>query len=324
MVKFKELKIESHFSGKRLDHFLTEKFIDESRSHLSKLIKGGFVKVNGQTVKSGYILSENDHISIEFHEESTDLSPADIPLEIIFEDNDIIVINKPAGMTVHPGKGTAGDTLVNALIHHSANLALSGKSDRPGIVHRLDKNTSGLLVIAKNDKTHRALRMQFDNKTISRIYWALVWGKFDEKEGSVKTFIDRSKKDPTKMTVTASGREAITHYKVLKEFEYFSLLELKLETGRTHQIRVHMNYLHHPIVGDPDYHGRDSQLKHLPSNLRKRGVHLLKLVSSQFLHAKELNFLHPSTNEPMHFESNLPPNLFDALQKLPQLFLLDY
>jgi len=177
--------------------------------------------------------------------------------------------------------------------------------------------------VAKNNKAHAALRKQFDSKTISRTYWSLVWGVPKEQDGTIHTHIDRSKKDPTKMAVTKTGREAITHWQVLKDYNYFALLKLNLETGRTHQIRLHMNWMGNPVVGDNDYNGRDSQLARLPDNLRKRGQHLLKLVERQFLHAKELSFIHPATNEMVNFTSELPENLQTALDKMNDLFLLE-
>jgi len=307
----------------RLDTFLTSYFPKKTRSYFTRHIKSENILVAGSKIKPGYILQLGDVITLELTEPVTNLEPADIDLDIIFEDNDIIVINKPAGLTVHPGKGTAGDTLVNALLKHTQQLALKDESDRPGIVHRLDKYTSGLLVVAKNDQAHLGLRKQFDTKTISRTYWSLVWGMPKEDSGVVHTFIDRSRKDPTKMAVTKSGREAITHWQVRKDFRYFSLLQLNLETGRTHQIRLHMNWLGCPVVGDGDYNGRDSQLSRLPANLRKRGQHLLTMVPNQFLHAKELSFIHPGTKEKVTFKSGLPANLQEALNKLPDLFLLE-
>lgn len=316
------IKILKTDSGQRLDHFLSLKFPEHTRSHFTRNIKLGNVKLNNSIVKPGYILQENDLIEINIKPIETNLQPLKLDLDIVFEDDDIIVINKPAGLTVHPGKGTAGDTLVNALIYCSENLALKGLSERPGIVHRLDKHTSGLLVVAKNDLAHGQLQKQFDTKTISRMYWALVWGLPAERSGIVNTCINRSRKDPTKMAVSKSGKEAITHWEILKEYTYFSLLKLRLETGRTHQIRLHMNWMGNPVVGDPDYNGRDSQLSRLPSNLRKRALHLLDLVPHQFLHAKELSFIHPKSNNVVSFQSNLPANLQQALDKLNDLFLL--
>jgi 23S rRNA pseudouridine1911/1915/1917 synthase len=318
----KEILISEKDAGQRLDIFLSTQLPDFTRSFFTRHIKSGGIAVNSEKVKAGYITQADDRVSIEIADITTNLDPADIKLNIVYEDDELFVINKEAGLTVHPGKGTGGDTLVNALLNYTRNLALKGKSDRPGIVHRLDKNTSGLLVIAKNDKTHAFLSKQFDSKTISRIYWSLVWGVPKESEGTVNTCISRSRKDPTKMAVTKSGKEAITHWQVLKEYMYFSLLKLKLETGRTHQIRLHMNWLGHPVVGDAEYNGRESQLARLPANLRKRGQHLLQLIPNQFLHAKELSFIHPSTKEKVSFQSELPATLQTVLDKIPDLFLL--
>lgn len=310
-------------SGNRIDLFLADYFPEQTRSYFTRHIKAENILVNKAKVKPGYILQDDDEIELKIIEQPTNLLPTKMDLDIVFEDDDILVINKPAGLTVHPGKGTEGDTLVNGLLYYTQNLALKNSSDRPGIVHRLDKYTSGLLVVAKNDRAHAGLRKQFDTKTISRTYWSLVWGLPKEEQGTIHTCIDRSRKDPTKMAVTKKGREAITHWQVLKEYTYFSLLKLNLETGRTHQIRLHMNWMGNPVVGDYDYNGRESQLARLPDNLRKRGMHLLNLVSHQFLHAKELSFIHPVKNEKVTFTSNLPDNLQSALDKLPDLFLLE-
>lgn len=281
------------------------------------------VLVDGSVVKPGHELREGEHVRVEFVKEHADLTPADdILLDIIYEDDVLIVINKPAGLTVHPGKGSAGDTLVNALIHHTRSLSARDSSERPGIVHRLDKNTSGLLVVAKDDRTHQRLQKQFTNKTIRREYRALVWGRMTGQEGRIETRLSRSRREPTKMAVSREGRIAITDFRVLQDFHYVSLLSLSLATGRTHQIRVHMNHIHHPVVGDPDYNGRDSQLKQLPVNLRKRGMRLLEMVPSQFLHAKILEFIHPVHKETMRFEAPLPDNLQEALDKIPHLFML--
>jgi 23S rRNA pseudouridine1911/1915/1917 synthase len=268
-------------------------------------------------------VQEDDIIEVHFPVEKSVLEPADIHLDIIHEDEDIIVVNKPAGMVVHPGKGTGNETLVNALLNHTGSLSAVSDTERPGIIHRLDKNTSGLLVVAKNDKAHLHLRKQFDTRTIHRLYLALVWGKFNDPAGTVETLIDRSKKDPTKRSVAQTGKRAVTHYTLLNDFEYASLLEVVLDTGRTHQIRVHMNFIHHPVVGDPEYSGRDSQLKRLPPNLRKRGKHLLDILPTQALHAKKLNFIHPASGKMVEFECAPPANFAEALRKLPDLFLLD-
>jgi len=316
------LHITSAESGQRLDHFLAEAYRQRSRSYFYKLIKQRYVLVNSAAVKSGYVLKENDTVEVTFRKEEANLTPADIALDIIFEDEQIIVINKPAGMTVHPGKGTDGTTLVNALLHHSSKLADAGDRVRPGIVHRLDKNTSGLLVVAKTDATHHFLQRQFLTGEISRTYLALVWGAFGTERGTVEGNIARSKKDPIKFTVAQKGKEAITHFRLLQDFQYISLLELKLETGRTHQIRVHMNHIHHPVVGDETYNGRDGQIKRLPNHLQKRGHHLLKLMPRQALHARYLTFIHPGSKERATFEAPLPEDFKTALEKLPRLFML--
>ena len=322
-LEIKTFTVAETESGMRLDRMLSQKFPAHSRSYFNKLIKNKYVLVNGLASKSGYILHADDAVDITFFIEKSDLTPAELPLQIVYEDADILVVNKAAGMAVHPGKGSKGDTLVNALLFHTRQLSQVNTTERPGIVHRLDKFTSGLLVIAKNDRAHRHLRRQFEARTIHRIYNALAWGAFKEQTGTVHTFIGRSRKDPTRFTVTASGKEAITHYKVLQDFLYVSFLEVQLDTGRTHQIRVHMKYLHHPLVGDETYNGRDSQLKGLPYNLQKRGKHLLSLLPHQALHAKKLTFLHPRDNRPVTFETELPESMKNAVDKLPQLFLLD-
>ncbi len=316
------IRISEADCGLRIDQFLSEKFPQYSRSYFTKLLKNKFVTVNTQAVKGGYKLKRNDVISVEFYRETTELKPVDISLDIIYEDEHLIVVNKAAGMTVHPGKGTEEDTLVHALLYHTRQLAEDGQIERPGIVHRLDKYTSGLLVVAKSEQALAALRAQFDTRDIHRTYQALVWGVPKEEEGTIRTCIARSKKDPTKMTVTAAGKEAITHYRLIRSFEYAGQLEIELHTGRTHQIRVHMNYIHHPVIGDPDYNGRDSQLKRLPTNLHKRGKHLLNLLPHQALHAKKLSFIHPVNKERMEFDSPLPTPMAEAVQKLPDLFLI--
>jgi 23S rRNA pseudouridine1911/1915/1917 synthase len=322
MAQTEVFKISRDFDHKRLDLYLIEKFSDKTRSFFSKLIKSGNIRINGHTVKSGYIIQKGDEVEITLPDESLNLAPSNIPIKIVYEDDHIMVINKEAGMVVHPGKGTEEDTLVNALLYHSRNLSNTNSEERPGIVHRLDKNTSGLLVVAKTNQAHLHLQNQFDTGTIHRTYWALVWGYKDTEHETIETCINRSKKDPTKMSVAKTGRNAITHIKTLQTFEYISLLEVKLDTGRTHQIRVHLSFIHHPVVGDPEYNGRESQLKRLPHNLRKRGAHLLKILNRQALHAKKLTFIHPHSNKQVEFESDLPSDFAETLDKLPSLFLL--
>ncbi len=316
------LRVQPEDRGQRLDQFLAAAFPDESRSYFTRLISDGYVLVNEAQVKAGYKIESGDRIEITFHKPQPDLQARELPLDILFEDEHLIVLNKPAGLTVHPGHGRETDTLVHGLLFHSHELAETGQETRPGIVHRLDKFTSGLLVVAKTDLAMRTLRQQFDSKDIYRIYHALVWGKMEQTESTVRTFINRSRRDPTRMAVSSKGREAVTHFHVLSHFEYFSLLELKLETGRTHQIRVHMQHIHHPVVGDPEYGGRETQLARLPSNLRRRGENLLKLLPHQALHATQLSFLHPLSGLRQTFQCDYPENLADAIRKIPALFLL--
>ena len=322
MEKTEQFQINEQQVGFRLDQFLVSQFPEHSRSYFYRLIKNRYVLVNDQPVKSGYLLRLGDRVTVHLKKTEIDLVPAPIPIKIVYEDDDLLVLDKPAGMVVHPGKGNETNTLVNALLHYSNHLADTGEKLRPGIVHRLDKDTSGLIVIAKNDLAQRKLRRQFDTKEIFRIYWALVWGNFDQEKGTIHEPIARSRKNPIKFVVDPRGRDAITHFKVLQRFQYVTLLEIRLETGRTHQIRVHMRHINHPVVGDQLYNGRETQLLNLPENLRKRGEHLLKLLPHQTLHAKKLTFLHPRTNERVAFESDLPENFQQALQKLPNLFLL--
>lgn len=323
MDRSERFTINASAAGRRIDQFLAERYSKFSRSYFNKLCKQKYVLVNNASVKSGYILREADTITVTFHRDEMLLEPADIPIDIVYEDAHILIVNKAAGIAVHPGKGTENDTLVNALLYHIKDLPEFGQSDRPGIVHRLDKFTSGLMVVAKSEQAMRHLRAQFDQRTIHRTYWSLVWGRFEEESGTVETFIDRSRRDPTKFAAARTGKHAVTHWKVLKNFMYISLLELQLDTGRTHQIRVHMNYLHHPVLGDGDYNGRDSQLKGLPPNLQKRGKHILKLLPRQALHARKLSFIHPGSGEEVSFETELPEDFKSVLEKLPQLLLLD-
>ncbi len=321
----KQFIISSNHIGKRLDKFLIDEFEEKSRSLIQNLISSGEILVNNTIVKTGYKLKENDHIAINIKEKPVSLiQPENIPLEIVFEDNYLIVINKSAGMVVHPGAGNKSGTLVNALLFHYKNLSTVSGVTRPGIVHRLDKDTSGLLVVAKDDKTHRKLQEQFLSKEIQRTYQSLVWGVPLKKKGEIESFISRSRKDRKKMAVSLSqGKEAITQYKLLKDFKYLSLLELKLNTGRTHQIRVHLNHINMPVFGDPVYNGRKSQLRRLPSHLQKRGASLLTKISRQALHAKELSFIHPLNSKEMSFSTELPQDMAFLLNKIKDFLLLN-
>ena len=281
----------------RVDAYLS-KLLDVSRSKISK----SNIIVNGKEVKSSYIVKENDIIEIpELIEEEIKAEPEKMDLDIVYEDDDVIVVNKPNGMVVHPAVGNTKHTLVNGLLYHSKELSKNNGEFRPGIVHRIDAYTTGLLMVAKNDKAHDFLAKQLSEKTTHRKYIALVWGVINNDTGTIDAPIGRDINDRKKMSITANGKEAITHFKVLKRYKDATLIELKLETGRTHQIRVHMNYIGHPVVNDPVYGKR-------------------KLIDStgQCLHAKELGFIHPKTKKYMEFSSELPQCFINILNKFEE------
>ena len=279
--------------NKRIDLYLNEELVEVSRSSLQKNIEKGNIKVNDNIVTKNYKLRLDDTILVDIPPpDDIQILAEDIPLEIIFEDKDIIVINKPQNMVVHPAPGHYTGTLVNALMHHCGK-DLSGINGvlRPGIVHRIDKDTSGILVVAKSDLAHNKLSQQLAEHTMTRIYNAIVYNNIKEDEGTINKNIGRSQNDRKKMTVlNTGGREAITHYKVIDRIGKFNLVQLKLETGRTHQIRVHMAHIGHPLLGDPVY-GVKKQLFNL---------------NGQVLHAKTLGFVHPRNGEYMEFETELP------------------
>lgn len=298
--------------GKRLDAYLGEA-ADISRSAAAKLIESGEVTVNGKKAEKKYSVKENDKIEIEIPEpEEYEAQPENIPLDVVYEDSDIIVINKPSGMVVHPAPGNYTGTLVNALLYHCKDtLSGIGGVMRPGIVHRIDKDTSGLLVVAKNDAAHRALSEELGYHGIEREYHALVRGGFKEQSGTVDLPIGRHPIDRKKMAVIKSGvgaREAVTHYEVISSYGQITYLKLRLETGRTHQIRVHMSHLGHALLGDEVYASTKTlfEKQHAP------------LLDGQILHAKRLILTHPRTGERMTFECPLPDNfkkLIDILEK---------
>lgn len=286
--------------SERLDVFLSEK-LDKTRSAVKKLVDDGEITVGGNKVKAGRVLKIGEEISVNIPDPvKLDLEAENIPLDIIYQDKDIAIINKPQGMTVHAGNGTHGSTLVNALLYHLDSLSGINGVIRPGIVHRIDKDTSGLLVVAKNDAAHLSLSEQIKNKTCHRIYLALLEGTVKQNDGIIDTFIGRSDKNRTMMAVKDSGRRAVTHFKVIKRYKEFTFAEFKLETGRTHQIRVHCKYIGHPIVGDPVYGYEKQKFK----------------LNGQLLHAWKLELTHPSTGERMSFEAPLPDYFQAVLQKL--------
>ncbi|RMF69801.1 MAG: RluA family pseudouridine synthase [Calditrichaeota bacterium] len=312
-----EVIVPARKERERLDKFLTQKFQNLSRARLQKLIDEGLVLVNGEPAKASHLVSPNEKIHLTIpRPQKVDILPEDIPLDILYEDDHLLVVNKPAGMVVHPAFANYTGTLVNALLHHCGNLSSVGGRQRPGIVHRLDKNTSGVMVVAKDDLTHRELSRQFSEKTTEREYWAIAWGRFRKRSGRIETYLARSPKDRTRMTVQSTGKLAITNYVVLETFPLLSLVRLNLETGRTHQIRVHLTYIGHPVFGDREYGGRNRQLGSLSTREREQAAALLQLIERQALHARLLGFRHPITGETMRFETDLPEDMQLLLRRL--------
>jgi 23S rRNA pseudouridine1911/1915/1917 synthase len=297
----KHITIDKEAIGIRLDVFLLEYYYkDKSRNHVQQLIKDGHIKVNLQNVKTGYLLKEHDDITLtEVEPEKLDLKPVDLKLDIIYEDDDLLVINKPQGLVVHPASSYKEPTLVHGLLHQVDELSSINGIIRPGIVHRIDKDTSGLLVVAKNDETHRKLSEDLSKHEISRVYIALVYGVITENEGTINAPIARHPKNRLKMAVLPDGKAAITHFKVLERYGKHTLIECRLETGRTHQIRVHMQFIHHPILGDPIYGPKD-----------------IVGDEGQFLHAQELTFFHPQKKEHMTFTAPMPESFKLMIEKL--------
>ena len=285
----------------RLDRFLASQLSGYSRARLQRLIRTRFVKLNGQAARARDLVRAGDEIELtEPPLEKIDNQPEHIPLEILFEDNDLIVINKPAGLVVHPGAGHREHTLVNALLHHCPTLSGIGGKERPGIVHRLDKETSGCLVIAKNDQAHQGLAIQFAARSVEKIYLAIVAGKLRKTAGVIEEKIGRHPVDRQRMSVTSSsGRAAKTEYRVVRSSDKMSLVECQLHTGRTHQIRVHLHHLGHPVLGDKVYAPK-----------------LAKEYPRQMLHAWKLGFQHPRTGEWKSFAAPLPNDFTDALRSI--------
>ena len=294
-----KINIASDDVAKRLDVVLSDKFQDYTRSFIKNLIDKGLVFVDGKVQKAGYKFKGGEVVSIELLEpEKLEAKAEDIDFEIVYEDEYLLVINKPQGLVVHPCSSTKSGTLVNGLLAKVKDLSGINGVLRPGIIHRLDKNTSGLMLVAKNDFSHKILSEEIKDKTCHRSYLALIEGHFKNNEGKIETFIDRNKKDRKKMAVSDSGKWAITNYKVEKEFEKFSLVRFDLETGRTHQIRVHSSYLGHPIVGD-DVYGKK-----------------VKELEGQLLHSFKISFIHPKSSERMTFEIDLPEYFANYIEKL--------
>lgn len=287
----------------RLDKYLAEQFPEQTRSYLQKLIKDGEVLVNGKNVKTGYQLSKGDEVSVNIPEpKELDVEPQKMDLDIVYEDDDVILINKPKGMVVHPAPGHTTDTLVNGLLYHCKdNLSGINGVARPGIVHRIDRDTTGILIVCKNDMSHNSIAAQLKKHSINRRYRALVHGNLKEDTGTVEGAIGRHPIDRKKMSINEkNGKPAVTHYTVLERFGNYTLIECKLETGRTHQIRVHMSSIGHPLVGDEVYGPAKCPFK----------------LQGQCLHAMVLGFVHPRSGEYMEFSAELPEYFEELLRKL--------
>jgi 23S rRNA pseudouridine1911/1915/1917 synthase len=303
----------------RLDTFLVSKIENATRTKAKKLIEAGLVLVNGKPSKASYPVQPGDVVvaTIPVSPHPAEAEPEDIPLHIIFEDDYLIIINKPPGMVVHPAFSNWTKTLVNALLFYSKNLSKYNAPERPGIVHRIDKDTSGLLVIAKDEWTHAQIALQFSKHTIEREYWTIAWGLFKEKKGVIEGNIARSKSDRKKFAVSATeGRTAVTLYEVIEEFEFSTLLKLNLRTGRTHQIRVHLANINHPVFGDATYGGREIVYGSQLPKMKSRVSNLLEIMPRQALHAKTIGFVHPHTKEFVKFTSELPEDFSLLLDKL--------
>ncbi len=305
----------------RIDKYLVNRMVNTSRSKIQAAAEAGNILVNERAVKSNYKIKPEEIISIVLPHppRDTEILPEDIPLDVIFEDEHILVINKTAGLVVHPGVGNYTGTLINALYYYFRDLPLFQTGDmRPGLVHRLDKNTSGILLIAKTELSLNRLAKQFYDRTTSRKYLALVWGSLDEEEGRIEGHIGRDIKDRKKMTVFSDGSQgkpAVTHYKLLERLGYLSLVECRLETGRTHQIRVHFKHIRHPLFNDDTY-GGDQILKGTTFTKYKQFVqNCFQVLPRHALHAKSLGFEHPATGEKMFFDSELPEDMTQVIEK---------
>ncbi|MDG1516631.1 MAG: RluA family pseudouridine synthase [Flavobacteriales bacterium] len=310
----------------RVDKFLLDRLENTSRNKIQTAAKAGSIVANGLVIKSNYKVKPLDVIQMVLPEppKILKLIPEDIPIEIVYEDEDLVIVNKEAGLVVHPGYGNYRGTLVNALIHHFGQLPETSELDnRPGLVHRIDKNTSGLLVIAKKEMAMTHLAKQFFDRTINRRYYALVWGDVKEDEGTIKTNLGRALKNRKVMDTFDFegdvGKKAITHYKVIKRLGYVSLVECKLETGRTHQIRIHMKSIGHPLFNDPEY-GGDRILKGQSTTNYKRFVeNAFELIPGQALHARSIGFIHPTTKKEINFEINIPEGFKKIIEKFEKI-----
>lgn len=301
----------------RLDVFLTHHIENATRNKVQRAIADGFVLVNGSSTRASHPVVPGEVIHVVLPKPPPHkAAPENIPLTILFEDDQLLVVNKPAGMVTHPAYGNYNGTLVNALLYHASQLSLQTDPMRPGIVHRLDKDTSGLMVVAKTDVAHAKLAQQFARRTIDREYWAIVWGRLMRDRGVIETLLGRSKSDRKKMAVVQTGKHAITEYAVIQQFDYLSLIRLTLRTGRTHQIRVHLAHINHPVFGDPTYNGRHIVWGPRTPRQKAEVQHMLKLMPRQALHAKTIGFVHPTSLQKLFFDSDPPEDMSSVLDFL--------
>jgi 23S rRNA pseudouridine1911/1915/1917 synthase len=310
--EIRTFRIDSHEAGLRLDGYLASQIDGWSRARLQRLIESEDVLVNGKPAKASYKLREHDELEVELTAPAaTDFVPEPIPIEIVYEDETLVVVNKPAGLVVHPAAGIHSGTLANALAYHFQHLPDSGQSLRPGIVHRLDRDTSGLLVVAKTEAALENLSNQFRDRTVFKSYVALVHGRLNTDSGRIDQPLARDPSNRTRMAVVRGGRSALSLYCVRQRFDRFTLLDVELKTGRTHQIRVHLAWLRHPVVGDETYGGgRDNTIQ--DAKLRAR----VRNLGRHFLHAEKLAFTHPQTGKHVEFSSALPAELAELLKKI--------
>lgn len=320
-----EIKVDPKQQPIRIDKFLLTKLANVSRTRIQNAVSEGEVLVNGKVVKSNYKINPGEMITFSLprrHDKNDKVVPEDIPLDIVYEDEDVMVINKPAGLVMHPGVGNWTGTLVNGLMHYLGNTELPVREgefyDRPGLVHRIDKDTSGIIVVAKSTLAMDSLTKQFYDHTIKRKYKALIWGALDEEKGTVDNYIGRNPANRLVNMVFPEeniGKRAITHWKVLEDLYYVSLVECQLETGRTHQIRVHMKHLGHPLFSDARYEGDQIRKGTVFTKYKQFVQNVFKIMPRQALHAYSLGFEHPRTKEQVYFEQELPPDFAECLEK---------
>jgi len=303
----------------RLDHYLVEQLPEVTRTQIQKMIKQEFVTVNGKLEKANYRLQVGDTViakPMDIEPEIDSIIPEDIPLNILFEDDDIIIINKQAGLVVHPGKGNYTGTLVHGLKHHCENLSTLNEALRPGIVHRLDQETSGIMVVAKTNNAHSNIAAQFQDRTVEKTYMGISWGIWKEKEGCIDVSLKRNRKNPTTFCVDESGRKAVTYFKVLQDFRYMSVVEFYPKTGRTHQIRIHAMHMNHSIVHDEKYNGGVNRTKGFLPEVQRDIKLLLKKMNRHALHAKQLSFNHPISGERVNFTAELPQDMQTMIEHM--------